>query len=215
MSSGNLAKRLQREIKASPQKAAVLGVLALVALYFWAPLLLGWVSGGKSPAAAVALQDPASAAQPLTIATSDDTGASVGPTWQEIDAWIERDLMMKPAAADLLAHNPFHVQTDIVQTDELAAVEAAPDEAGQQQQSVTPVEAGLVLTSTITGGKRPVALINGRAYARGSTIRGEGEFGSTTFTLVEVRSKSVVLRQGDKTYEVKISPTELALSAAD
>ena len=47
MKLDKLAKRLGRDLAANPKKAAALGVMALVALYFRAPLVWGWFSQGE------------------------------------------------------------------------------------------------------------------------------------------------------------------------
>ena len=55
MNLNKLARQLRREAMANPKKAAVLGLLLLVALYFWGPLVWGRVAGDgaseKPPAA--------------------------------------------------------------------------------------------------------------------------------------------------------------------
>ena len=230
MSSSNLAKRLQREIKASPQKAAILGVLAVVALYFWAPLLIGWFSGGPSSVTVATAPVSVEAIQPVERSAGEGQAVAKGATWQQVDAWIAQDKMMKPAATQLALRNPFQMQGGATQTGPWAIgkVESGYTHAKQalemissrlfpssDEDAVSPSEAGLVVTSTIAGGKRPVALINGRAYAQGSVVRGEGEFPSTKFTLIEVRSKSVLLRGRGLVYEVKIGPVDLALAGED
>ncbi|MBI3839452.1 MAG: hypothetical protein HY288_16150, partial [Planctomycetia bacterium] len=50
----SLAKKLQREIKANPAKAGGLGVLLLVAGYFWAPLVKGFIAPAETAPAATA-----------------------------------------------------------------------------------------------------------------------------------------------------------------
>src|SRR6266576_3193818 len=41
-----LAKQLRRDLAANPKKAAALGLMVLVALYFWGPLAWKWVAAG-------------------------------------------------------------------------------------------------------------------------------------------------------------------------
>ena len=43
MSLERFAKRLRREVIANPKKAAILGIMLLVAIYFWTPLVMGWM----------------------------------------------------------------------------------------------------------------------------------------------------------------------------
>ena len=226
----NLGKRLQKEIKASPQKAAILAVLGVVALYFWAPLLAGWIPRSEPTGTAVA-SDANAGSRPIPENVSTNEGPKVAtPTWQRVDAWITEDQLMKPARKVLALRSPFEMRGGVSQTGGwvIAKVESSYQATKQalgmisgklffdvSEDTLDPAEAGLVLSSTISGGKRPVALINGRAYARGSTVRGVGDHVDTAFRLVEVRSKSIVLARGTLRYEVKISPTEFALNGAE
>ena len=47
MKLDKLVKQIGRDAAANPKKAALLGVMAVLALYFWAPLLVGWFSPSK------------------------------------------------------------------------------------------------------------------------------------------------------------------------
>src|SRR5262245_11950203 len=99
-----LAERLKREVAASPKKAAMLGVVCLVAIWFWTPLVLKWV-GKKSPAEelTVASVEEDATATPVMPAPTAETNKSivsaVSSDWQKILKWIRNDPKMKPHTA--------------------------------------------------------------------------------------------------------------------
>ena len=108
MSSGSLASRIRREAKSRPQKAAVLAILGVVALYFWAPLVMKWTSSDT----------PVDATTQIATESTSTTGvAEAAPTaandvatqhsWRELDAWISQDVHMKSATTVLAVRDPF------------------------------------------------------------------------------------------------------------
>ena len=65
-----LTKQLRRDIAANPKKAAALGLMVLVALYFWGPLVWSWFapaaareSSKASNVALILTDDPAEPAR--------------------------------------------------------------------------------------------------------------------------------------------------------
>ena len=44
MKLDKLARQLRRDVAASPKKAVALGLMVLVALYFWAPMVWKWIA---------------------------------------------------------------------------------------------------------------------------------------------------------------------------
>lgn len=226
MSSGSLANRVRNEVKASPQKAAILGILGLVALYFWAPLVMKWISADKPvEATAQVASESLNTALASEAALTTESHVATQHSWRDLDAWMSQDVHMKPATASLAARDPFRSSDGpaaaAVWTRNLAAsgfqsLLGAPSrllpEAWRHSSgpAVEPEEAGLIVSSTIVGSHRRVALISGKAYAEGSVIRGEGEFADVAFELVRVRSKSVLLRRGRTTYELKVNSLDLA-----
>jgi hypothetical protein len=204
-------ERLKREIKASPKKAAMLGLVCLVAVWFWTPLVLKW-SGKKSATDDIvaaggeeSIVDPVATAAP-TLTTNDGATATATPptaSWQKILKWINSDPKMKPHVATFGRRDPF-APTAARSTAKLA--ETAPE---QKAPDVTPQEAGISVSSTVVGIKNRTALINGRAYREEQQVAGSKS--QDKFLLVEIRSKSVVLERNDKRYEVKIPKLESVL----
>jgi hypothetical protein len=211
--SSRWVRKLRREIKSSPKKAAVLALLSVVALWFWAPLAAKWFgkseTDGKS-AAPVAATNP----QPSNTRNSGVNMAATGLVpdvaavkpvfprrpWQQLLSWIEQDSRMSPAADLGSGRDPFH-PIEEKKNKPLAVTTEKPD--------VTPADAGLALRSTIVGGDQKTALIGREVYREGETIaatRGEGEF-----RLVEIRPREVVLERSGKLYRLGLPTTEWAV----
>ncbi len=211
-------RRLRREVKANPKKAAILGLLCVVALYYWAPLVWGWVGGRKSAelaepgAAATTDQAPRPAAfAPLAgaaaAAESGKPGQPADPSrpWQQVVQWIEQDPTMKPFAARSQRRDPFHPAASEVAANE----EEEPDEAqtAETAKDLTPDALGAQLTSTLIGPQRRVAVINGRPCQEGRTIAMAKDGQQVEFKLCEVHPRRVVLERDGKRYELAIPPS--------
>jgi len=191
-------KQLRREATRNPKKAAILGGMLLVAVYFWAPLVAGWIqpsSGGAPPpppttAANLTGFDPTpKAASPKPAAPE-----SVKSSWQELTQWMEHDPRTRPAAELAAARDPFHA----VETAKPVEVRAAPAEV--RLPSVESL--GLMLSTTVVGGKRPMARINGKTYALGSAVEVSVDGQKQSYQLVEVRDRSVVLEREHVRFEL-------------
>jgi hypothetical protein len=206
--SSRLIKKLRREIKSSPKKAAVLALLSVVALWFWAPLAAKWFgkseTDGKNvgPVAVTNPQPSNTKNAGANMAGLVPDAAAVKPTfprrpWQQLLSWIEQDLRMSPATDLESGRDPFH-PIEEKKNKPLAVATEKPD--------VTPDDAGLALRSTIVGGDQKTALIGREIYREGETIvatRGEGEF-----RLVEIRPREVVLERSGKLYRLGLPTSE-------
>jgi hypothetical protein len=204
--SSRLSRKLRREIKASPRKAAVLAALSFVGLWFWVPLVAKWLgktdaeAASTSPVAAAMPQPRNSAASVITATTPNVTPGAPALTaagsrrpWQQLLASIERDARMKPATDLGSGRDPFHPLEE-KKVKKGAAVLEKPD--------LTPADAGLSLSSTIVGAGDRTALIGRDVYREGDTIattHGEGEF-----RLVEIRPREVVLERSGKLYRLDL-----------
>lgn len=208
MNLGKIGKQLRREATANPKKAGLLGLLGLVALYFWAPLLLGGASGDNSkniPPPAVPPTGTSVAGSleipmlPTEAAKCKETTFSP-PPWQDLVRAMDKDPRTKPAGSLDPKCNPFRIAKVVP----VEATKETPKPA-VAMVAITPKAAGLALYSTILGPKHSVARINGKTYARGDTIEvATNSSGKIGFTLVEIGTKSAVLERLGKTYELKI-----------
>lgn len=214
MNAKRLTRRLRREVTANPKKAAVLGLLVLVALYFWAPLMWRWIARAGSrakpvQAAATAKDTPPVPDAPAPMrkagkgrnATTQDKKGSPDRAWDELARSIDQDPRMKPAGVPSISRDPFHAVAPEVaekpKTEEMRAAEAA--------AAMTPEQLGLVLSSTLIGPVRRTALVNGRTYEQGGTIRCAKDGQPLEFTLSEVHPRRIVLTRQGKRYELTIA----------
>ena len=208
MSLQKLQKKALRELKASPQKAAMLALLGIVAAWFWAPLVL------KSTAQATPAAPPPVAATPAVAVTPSPAplaGAAaqrkVQMEWRDVAAAIDHDPRMTPATLTGLAkeRNPFAPPVDLAASDRASALnedgkKKPGDDAEPEQPAAGPDDLGLVLSSTLVGKSRRAALISGRTYELGSKIRVEGE----AFRLLEVEPNRIVLERDGELYTLSI-----------
>jgi hypothetical protein len=209
VSLGKIAKKLKREFKANPAKAALLGVATLVALYFWVPLVWGWIGQGKTnmvtAASTTGLTPTSQIAQPTSASTtspgSTTKNTSNRPSWMQIAHWMENDPRTLTAPPMMTKRDPFEPVAN--------EVEPQVDQAEQAKQNlaaITPKSAGLVLTSTIIGPQRRVARINGKTYAVGQTIEVSPELSSlgVAFKLIDVQARLAVLEIEGRQYDLEI-----------
>ena len=189
MKLGKLVKRLKREALASPKKAAVLGLMGLVALYFWAPLVGKWFSK-PSPAGAVAAAPPAQAAGASGAATPV-AEATLG--WRELIRQITADPHTVPVAL-ALDRDPF--APPLV---EVIAEKPGPVEPVKPPIAVTPASLGLSLVATMIAPDYRAARLNGKTVAVGQTIEVVKSGSAYQFTLAEVdATRAVLVRDGER-----------------
>jgi hypothetical protein len=239
-----LAKQLRRELKAHPGRATILGVLLLVGVYFWGPILWG-SSKSKAPGDGQAIEANApNVALDPSDATAKKTQGFVAWPWDETIAAIERDPRMRTATGLGTLRNPFAATPKYVaHLEKQKANEDGAKKAGADSQKkkpvkveVTPESVGLVLTSTMVGGRRSVATVNGKLVKIGDLItastaapavrtraRSPAEKDKSknvdrepdaspqaiAFRLVGVNTKSVVLLREGKKFELKMKENEL------
>jgi hypothetical protein len=203
-----LGRKLRREAVANPKKAAILGLVTVLALYFWAPLLRGWFATDKPgvPAATeAATVTVAAGAQPAAAARAASEKPAVGlPSWQQVVEWRHKDsrTMIAPVLAQ--TRDPF--ETPIGDEPQMVAE----DKLKAKPPIVAPAAAGLVLTSTIIGPQRRIVQINGEIYRVGQTIEtGKGKDSPTTkYKLIEVHPRRAVLEADGEQFELTIPEPE-------
>jgi hypothetical protein len=200
-----LKQRLRREATKNPKQAAVLGLLLVVALWFWAPLVWSWLPKDQQAAAAQPGQPATAASQPQNdkpTETEPAEAAASGPTWETLAAWMKQDPLMAPATRLAGDRNPF-AGADPVEAAKIAEIVEPPRR--EEQKEWTPDAMGLVLTSTIVGPRKRAALISGRAYAQGEKIVRQVEDARVVFELVEVHPRRIVLARDHARYELKLA----------
>ena len=103
-----LAKQARRDLLANPKKAALLGLMLLVAAYFWGPLLWKWLvpasgsKGGKGGQTALIMED-----DPAEAAPQAKPGALRPFRWEKVRQQIRSDRFMVPASFEKHWPDPF------------------------------------------------------------------------------------------------------------
>jgi hypothetical protein len=204
MTLAKLAKQLRREAANSPKKAVALALSAIVAVWFWAPLMTKWVAA-KEPATDTGSQ-PSNAsaapaalpAQPTVATAAGEKKAELSPgPWQDVVRAVDADPCAKPAGPLDNSRDPFQTPVETVPVQKSPAASAAKD--------VTPQSLNLVLTGTILGPAGRVARINGRTYETGATLHVNRKDGSSfDYLVTEIGARRVSLSRAGKQYELKI-----------
>jgi len=205
-----LARQIRRDIVASPKKAAALGLMLVVALYFWAPMVWNWISpGSKTKAVAgsgVILED-----EPIDPVAKANKARLVF-AWEKVRKQIAADPRMTPAMFDRSWTNPFRNLEEqraatTAQTAQAAAgAVALPD--------LDPEKAGLTLTSVVIGSRRRWATIGGENYLEGEIVRPLAANGKRVpeieFLLARVDKHEVELERNGKRYKLTLEKPALA-----
>jgi hypothetical protein len=190
MTLNQLKRQLLNELKANGKKSAALGLLAMVGIYMWIPMLMG-----KEKKTRELVEFDATAAVLAVAAQSIPPVAADDPLndWGQVQQWISHDPRMQPADVSLKVE-PFELPYQ-------ESVEVEPEESEAVETETTPLAAGLHLTSTIVGSQRRVALINGKAYVEGKPVKAiSGE----VFHLVLVGDRHIILQRNGQRYELRI-----------
>lgn len=206
---GQLFQQFLRDLKASWQKAAFLGVLLTVGMCFWVPPLFRMVMKEK-PAAkpSVAKADvPVVPTMKLerSFQSSIESQASKSKfNWQTAQKISNTDPLVQSAQLAAIQSSPFQVDRDqfpppIVFAEEPKEVIPTATK-GASSRSREQALNGLVLKTTIVGVKRRAAYINNKLYFEGKEIRA----GDESFLLTAVYPRKVILSQGSDVFELKI-----------
>jgi len=201
-----LSNQLTKEIKKNPAKAAVLGGLFLIAIWFWYPLIQKWFGGGSESVATQPVEQdvvvPENSQPATTEVPAVAQGEPVGKTdWRTIAQQISDDPWMKQGTLRQTSFDPFYPEepAETVLTSTTADSEATPD------LDVPPDTAGLAVTSVIVGGRVPIARINHQNYRLGDTVRATEA--KIKYTLVEVHSWGVLLKGTEQVHQLTIDET--------
>ena len=202
-----LNKQLRRDMAANPKKAALLGLMVLVALYFWGPLVWKFVAAKQSKQRSAA--DMASLILP---------GKSRGVTkwrWDKVRQLIRQDSRMFSAKFDSAWIDPFGK----ADTDKREVVaEALPDDSAvaaasaAAAQVIDPKDLGIVLGAIMIGPRTRVATINGESCREGDivTITAKGDATSTfEFRVHRIAKQSVQLAANGRIFALELTPPKL------
>ncbi len=171
-----IIRRIKREARNSPAKALVLAALFGFAVYSWAPLVVGFLTVEDQTPRPTAKNEPqpgqphqAEKAGEKPLAAAEKTETTRRPTWRQVRQWRQDSPWTAPAELSLL-RDPFRLMPG--QNNAVAA-----SEESEEPPKTTPEQAvaglAIQLTGTLVSPKRRVAIIDGRAYREGDTIRVE------------------------------------------
>jgi len=207
-----LVKQIRRDATANPKKAALLGLMGLVALYFWAPLAWKWLApaaGKKSSkvgkVALILTDDP--------VEANDKAKGRVVSNfrWEKIRQLIEKDSRMSPATFEASWLDPF-VSWPTQQENEAEPMSGA-SVAPPSLPDVEPGDAGLTLTSVVISSRRSTATINGELYREHDVISAsvkDHPMNVLEFRIVRIGRQAVQLEREGRTYLLELTKPALA-----
>jgi hypothetical protein len=205
-----IARQIRRDIAASPRKAAVLGLMVLVALYFWAPMIWGWIRPANTGSSAVAsssdliLED-----EPIDPAKSAKKEGRAF-AWEKVRRKVAADPRMTPAVYDVSWADPFRPP----QKDAGSQTGVTPETAAAAAPAIDPAALGLKLTSVAISAQRRAAVISGEKYREGDLVPSNGDRQGSPpgiqFRLTKVGFHEVHLEYQGQTYILELSRPRLA-----
>ena len=227
-----LSKQIVKELKRSPAKAAALGGGLLLALWFWLPLIGGWLGAesdrprgpARDSAAVPAASTAAAAPRPAEVGSAGEATID----WRAIVAWRHSNSYAGSYRWLAENRNPFE---EVVPDSSEGVVDAA--EVKQQQvdtaiarematQKLASELESLQLTSTLITPRGRSAVINGKVYYEGEEIKlnqpseevaaAESEpaaaaaagLGPAEVRLKRVESQSVTIQHGNQLYPLSM-----------
>ena len=197
MNYQRLIRQLRREAVGNPKKAAILGLLALVALWFWAPLVWGWVAPKKKATASSATKTVAVATPESQASThreysdTEESAQQALPAWHEIAKWRKNDPRSLAATWTATQRDPF-----------TPVENKSAENLDNLDNDLTPERLGMVLSSTIVGPQHRVAVINGETYSPGATVTVTSSGKTIQFVLAEIHPRRIVLMRGGQRFEL-------------
>lgn len=204
----SFSQQLLHDLKVSWQKTLLLGLLLLVGLYFWIPPLYRAVRGTPGPAMTPAKTSPAPIPQRPPVETEmsfaqSDAKEETLHSWEQFDSLMHTDPLVQSVQMGAIQKNPFEVNRDQFSPPILFAeepVETEPVQVAKKEPEIKKLPEEIVLSTTIIGKYRKAAMINKKLYYEGKSFQYE----DLTYVLERVADRSVLLRQGDQTFELKI-----------
>jgi hypothetical protein len=209
---GQLKRKITKEFAKSPAKTVILIALCPVALYFLVPLCMPAKPIDEARRAKVITPNFVPSATALA-STSPVSSFGPGPTWTELNGWIEADRRRMPGTVAMDQRDPF--QAPAVSREEGVAVDTIVTE--QVTWPTVSQEAfaamGLKLTGTVMGRNSRSATINGRRYQAGEIVtpmaRERSANGSDyVFTLEDIGPLHAILEMDGARFRLELRPMQ-------
>jgi len=193
----------------------MLGLMVLVALYFWGPLAWTWIkaSGSKRPSklttASLILTD-----DPAEPTTSGRQRGGAKFRWERVRQLIRHDPHMVSATFDAAWVDPFS-RPAVAETSS-AAGDTPKDDAATGAAGIGGADgsdSGIVLGSVMIGPRIRVATINGEACHEGDVIEVTDRMDksmSRRFRVLKITRQGVELEIGGRTLTLDLKQPKLA-----
>lgn len=159
-------RRLKREIKANPKRAALLGALLCAAAYFWGPLVWGWIAPDDGRTVGPSTARSRSSQSKQDDAKTKQAAEPIRPDWRAIRATAEDDPRMAPAEQLTALRDPFH----LTEAERLQLAAATPNEEAAAEREKEKAKEPVVPQITSAVEAPPTALVDPQAL--GVTLRG-------------------------------------------
>lgn len=204
-------------------KAKTLALLAVfcVAIYMWAPRLMGLLGGGGEDTIVTADADTENNGQQnSTTGESDTTNRILMRAWDQLLAWREADPRMKSVALTETP-NPFRRQASRLASEEmderldLASTAEPPAPPEEEEVDVAQL---LIVTNTIVGRRGRWTTINGRRYQEHQTVTVGGEAAAEAaatpfeFQLDEIHTDYVLVSRDGQQHRLALNKEWTAMS---
>jgi hypothetical protein len=216
VSLNNLSSQLRRDLAANPKKAAALGLMVLVALYFWGPLAWKYIkaSGAKqnskaNMASLILTDDPIEPSQQIK------SGLRTRFKWERVRQLIQQDPHMLSATFDATWVDPFGKPA-------ASATEAAPMTETLSENSaataaaaaaIDPQSLGITLGGVMVSPRGRLAMINGeRCHEDELVLVSDKRDKTVTYEVrvLKIGRQSVQLEFEGRIFSLELSQPRLA-----
>ncbi len=199
---------------ANPKKAAALGLMVLVALYFWGPLL--WklaASSGSQRSAKAGLSTLILTDDPAEQTQQSKARGGAKFRWDKVRQLIQEDPHMLSAVFDPTWTDPFARGAAVNVAETPVEVSSEATAATAEATEREPAELDIVLNGIFIGAKTRVATINGEPCYEGEVVAlGDKADKTTTYQVrvARINRQSVVLEMNGKAFSLELSTPKLA-----
>ena len=217
MSLNNLSSQLRRDLVANPKKAAVLGLMVVVALYFWGPLAWkflkasGAKQNNKANMASLILTD-----DPIESSQQTKSGSRIRFKWERVRQLIQQDPHMLSATFDASWVDPFGKPAASAAEAEATRESSGADPSATEATAsgtTDPQGLGLVLGGIMVSPRGRIATINGEACRQGEivvVIDSRNKNATCEIRILKINRQSVQLEFGGRIFSLELAQPRLA-----
>jgi hypothetical protein len=205
-----LVRQLRRELTNNPKKSALLGGGLLLAIYFWAPLVYGWIAKPGSPRP----QKAANESSEVVVSSRSASGGAPVETllpadWRELARRVEEDPLRNLAGLATPQRDPFAWRAGpAIQPAAQGEFGATP--GGQTAAPRISTGLNLKLEAILIGGRNRTAIINGGMYREQEPIGPPDAAAGERPRVLEIHADHVKIGWGDETLRLELERAALA-----